>query len=303
MAEHPDRNGISEIFVSADERAAGSLAPENLEKAVGLLDEHGFVIVRNAIDSARLKPLLDIMNVEWSRFHLAKADWYGGGRIVGHLNIVPPKRPEFIDPDILANPLIHPITAAVLGNDAKITAIGGNANLANSVDQYFHSDLDTPDFGKLMVNIPLGDVDEGNGSLEIIPGFAAHPENARTKALRANTRSGDVIIRYLHVMHRGKRNPSPNPRFMLGYWLASAASARDIPANQMLDPNAPDILADCRRLFEGMGLPEPQPVFQPNYFTPTMSGLIKEITYRAFPGAYLFALKMLRHRRHAATAP
>lgn len=282
----------AEIHVSDDERINQALTPDNLAAALGFLGEQGYVIVRDVFTPDLINALRQSFDAEWQKFCAEKPKWRGGGKIIGHLNLIPPKRPEFIKPEILGNRIIHSITSSILGENLQITGIGGNANLANSVDQYFHSDLDTPDENKLMVNIPLGDVDEQNGSLELIPGFNRNLESDNGDAIRANTRSGTVIIRYPHVLHRGKRNPSSRPRFMFGVWLSAST-----PEHQKLslDPLSPDILPECIKQFEDAGLPEPQPVFGPNYFAPTPAGLVKEIIYRIAPGPYLFLVNRLRN--------
>jgi len=282
---------LAEIHVSDEERAKQVLTTENHAAALGFMREQGYVIVRDVFLPDIINALRQAFDTEWQKFCDEKPAWRGGGRIIGHLNLIPPKRPEFINPEILGNRILHSITSAILGDDLQITGIGGNANLANSVDQYFHSDLDVPDETKVMINIPLGDVDEKNGSLELIPGFGRNWKTDGGDAIRANTRSGSVIIRYPHVMHRGKRNSSPRPRFMFGIWLAASGSAHDTLS---LDPLSPAILSECTKQFEDAGLPEPQPVFGPNYFAPTPAGLLKEIIYRVAPRSYLFLVNRLR---------
>jgi len=297
---------ISEIQLSTEEHQRKSLSPENLSLAIAAINTEGYLIVRGVLPDDRLERLRDLLDEEWKHFLTAKPAWRGGGKIIGHLGLMPPKTADFIDPEILCHPIIQSIVSGVLGDGVRITGIGGNVNLPNSVDQQFHSDLEYPQSDKLMVNIPLGDVNEQNGSLDLIPRTHISEQSDQGQSLRANTRNGDVIIRFLHLQHRGKRNLSNRPRYMLGFWQSVLSPERQKDEKICLDPGSRDLLDDCLRQFEAVLQGGAQPVFGPNYFAPNAKGLVKEMIYRFSPSGYGYLTRVLgrssskrdRSRRH-----
>jgi len=261
--------------------------------AIKAIHTEGYLIVRNVLPGDRLRQLKNLLDEEWRLFAKSKPAWRGGGKVIGHLGLMPPKTADFINPELLCNPIIQSIVSGVLGDGVRITGIGGNVNLPNSVDQQFHSDLENPQSDKLMINIPLGDVNEQNGSLELIPGTHTSDGTDQSQSLRANTGNGDVIIRFLHLQHRGKRNPSGCPRYMLGVWQAAPSPKSPKTEKICLDPGSSDILGDCQKQFEEAGQGGQQPVFGPNYFAPNSIGLIKEIVYRFSPSSYGILTRVL----------
>jgi hypothetical protein len=284
---------VSEIFLTNDEKDENVLAPDTLSGAVDQINRDGYLIVRNLLNPAKLETLRQRLDDEWALFKSNKPAWRGGGKIIGHLGLMPPKIDEFVCPEILSNPIILSIVTEALKDKVWITAFGGNINFPDSVDQRFHSDLEYPQTNKLMVNIPLGDVDERNGSLELIPGTHLDGGEAETTPVRANTTSGDVVIRYLHLMHRGKRNPAVRPRHMLGIWYTALSSGQTHQEPLCLDPASQDIFEDGMAQFNKIGQGRDFPVFQPNYFAPTTVGMIKEVIYRASPATYGLATRLL----------
>jgi len=284
---------ISEIELSTQERERMSLSAENLSLAVTAINTEGYLIVRGVLPGDRLERLKAVLDQEWRLFTTSKPAWRGGGKIIGHLGLMPPKTADFINPEILGNPIVQSIVSGVLGDGVRITGIGGNVNLPNSVDQQFHSDLEYPQPDKLMVNIPLGDVHEQNGSLELISRTHTPERTDQEQSLRANTKNGDVIIRFLHLLHRGKRNPSDYPRYMLGFWQSVLLPENLKTEKVCLDPESPDLLGDCIRQFEEAGQGGRQLVFGPNYFAPNSLGLIKEMIYRFSPSSYGFLTRVL----------
>jgi len=232
----------SEIKPSRRECERNSLSAANLLHGVEALKKNGYLIVRDVLPREHLMRLKGILDSEWNAFIQSPPAWRGGGKIIGHLGLIPPKTDDFITPEILCNPIVQSIVNGVLGEVVCITGIGGNVNMANSVDQQFHSDLDCPQTDKLMVNIPLGDVDERNGSLELISGTHMSGATGEQRSLRANTANGDVIIRFLHLQHRGKRNPSRHPRHMLGIWQTAMSAERQKTEPFSLAPQTADLL-------------------------------------------------------------
>jgi len=196
---------------------------------------------------------------------------------------------------VLGNKIVCAITSSVLGKYLCVSDVGGNTNQPGSVDQYLHSDVDFKEFKKLLINIPLGDVDEVNGSIEVVP--KSHKSNIRFPQpndvaashgpIRVNSHMGDALIRYPHVWHRGRANSSTCPRHMISVWHEAIPKQSRAADKLMIDPTSPKLFSAYAEHFKELGTLNTAPEFQPNYFTPNLSGLIKEIFYRHAPKTYL----------------
>lgn len=134
----------------------------------------------------------------------------------------------FIDPQIITHPLILPIIEEILGDDCQCFYLACDAPLPGSDYQVVHSDapplfphssLTLPPVG-IVVNIPLIDVREENGPMEIWPG-GTHlmPENLNKpehieqasqeiQPKRVLTPVGSLLLRDLRMWHRGSPNHS-----------------------------------------------------------------------------------------------
>jgi hypothetical protein len=279
---------MSELQITKNERDLGTIESDRLMLAVNQIHTTGYLVVRDVLREADLDKVEHVLTDAWKDFQTSKPAWRGGGKIVGHLGIVPPKQPQIINTDVLCNPIVWSIVSALMDGDVFLTGIGGNINLPGSRDQSFHSDLTEPDPKSLLINIPIGDVDENNGSIELISGSHLPDQNRTPDPIRINTKSGSVLIRYPHLLHRGKQNCSPNPRYMLGLWAKCLTNQQRKREDLCLDPNTPSLLEDCVEQFNDLGLGGEQPVFMPNYFAPTLLGLLKELIYCHAPTFYRF---------------
>ena len=288
------RSMVSEIIPSQDEMDAGALSPETLARVVRQVEEEGYVIVRSLCPADPLETIRHAMDEAWDAF-CRKPAWIGGGLIIGHVNSAPPYRRALIFDDILVNPIVFQITEGVLGAPVVNVKYGGNTNLPGSVPQMFHSDVPRYDERTLVVNIPLGDVDETNGATQIVPGthkrafgFAeALSFEQAGNAVSAVTQTGDVLIRFPSLLHRGTGNASENPRHMLGMWHVPVGSERDEKTPPLF------LKRDCKdwadvhgsRLRTEICEADHSP-FSPNYFPPGPIGAAREMVYRCFPATY-----------------
>ncbi len=293
---------IAEITLSSSEFESQNLSPSSFSKALGYLETEGYLVLHNVIATSHLDALKDDFDAAWLRFKSAKPTWLAGGRIIGHLNVAPPVSEHLANSSVLANKIICALSSAVLGPGLRITGIGGNTNAPGSVDQYFHSDVDDKDFDKLLVNIPLGDANEQNGSIELVP--RSHkadihfPEprdmQMAAKPVRINTQKGSVLMRYPHVWHRGRANLSGKPRHMLAAWHESVSQTEHTEKRFLLDPTDRDLFAAHAGLAHSLGSYRTAPEFHPNYFSTGIAGLIKETTYRFAPASYLYLHRQLK---------
>jgi hypothetical protein len=105
---------------------------------------------------------------------------------------------------------------------------------------------------------------------------------------------GDAFIRYPHVWHRGRANPSPRPRHMLSAWHEAIPKLDRAVNKLMIDPSEPDLFAAYTSHFKKLGTLNTAPEFRPNYFAPSLTGLIKETFYRHSPKTYLSLIRALK---------
>lgn len=221
------------IQVTQDEYAAHKLADDTLAAAVEAIDTDGYVVLGNVIDPAvldALKPKLDDDTEELLR----RGKWGGAGHRPGHLQQAMPRSKQHIHPELVTNPLIIGVTAAVLGEGVHNHFYNGNTNMPGSQTQPLHRDTGHlwPNLihptTSIVINVSPVDVDESNGATEIWPGTHKVPgstqvseaEEAERRAVappvRAVARKGDAVLRDIRMWHRGVPNNSSEPRHMIG---------------------------------------------------------------------------------------
>ena len=291
------------LDITDDERRCGSISPEKLDHCRDLLDEHGYLVLPNAVSSAPLEKLNDFLNDEWAAFNQSKDKWIGGGRHIGHVQLMPPATPEYLLKEALLNDIFFQITSHILGPDVVNVVYSGHTNLPGSTNQHFHSDTEPVGMESLIINIPLIDVDESNGSLELIAGSHKQPHSFRSieamemqgHGIRINSAIGDAVIRYPTLLHRGAANPSSMPRHMLSMWHAPRGTSVEVMTPPFpVAPACKDMIGDgverqkCH--FEERRLN----TFCPNYFAPNVAGLIKEMAFLHTPGLFSLVKRMQR---------
>jgi hypothetical protein len=139
-----------------------------------------------------------------------------------------PWEAPFTHPLLYENDAVLALCEAVLGPDPALVYFASDTPLPGSDYQRVHSDtrllfpetqLSLPAYG-LVLNVPLVDCSEENGSLEFWPGgthlFPACSDVERLAALlpsrRANLPAGSLLLRDLRMWHRGTPNRSAAPR-------------------------------------------------------------------------------------------
>jgi ectoine hydroxylase-related dioxygenase (phytanoyl-CoA dioxygenase family) len=139
-----------------------------------------------------------------------------------------PWEPPFADPRLYENEEVLAVLEAVMGDDLALVYFASDTPLSGSDYQRVHSDtrflfpetrLSLPAYG-LVLNVPLVDCTEENGSLEFWPGgthlMPGQTDLARLAPLmdsrRANLKAGSGLIRDLRMWHRGTPNRSGESR-------------------------------------------------------------------------------------------
>lgn len=224
--------------ISSTERSAGQLSKASLATAVRTFRDVGMVVLENALDLKFVAVLRDAEIKARERYIASK----GGlkaleGKTFGknHVGFFPPLLPPFSDPQVVANPFAVQIMTELLGGDLQCSFYNDNVAYPGSGTQplhrdtrpLFHGELNVPTpTVQLVLNIPLCDFTEENGSTEIWPGthliVDVVPEDEgrleeRAKELpsiRANLSAGSLVLRDLRLWHRGMPNHADYARSM-----------------------------------------------------------------------------------------
>lgn len=250
-----------------------------------VLGQDGYALLKGVLPSDEVEEARQRCLLELSTHTL----WFGGGTIAGHISYAPPPDLDLLG-KLITNRAVVSYISDVLGSDFHVLSVGCNVNLPGSSFQPAHADGGM-DCDYLVVNLPLGDVSEVNGSLELFAGthrtnltYAAFVRACRGHiSRRANTLSGDVIVRHPNMWHRGTPNRSAVPRFMMAVIVAKQSPAhgaiRLSPDNIALVTRAgirAHMIASDAKAGE----------FRPTYFRRTASGIAKELVWRYTPPLY-----------------
>lgn len=240
------------ITLTPQERAAGALSEENVQRAADAIRNDGYVVLADVIDTAHLDVLRERMAAD-SQTLIDAGKWGGAGRIEGHLQQGAPPIGKYVFSDVVANPFAIQVSHAVLGDGFYNRFYNGNANCPGSGTQPLHADAphlwtdprsvteSAHPPASLVLNVTLVDATEENGATEIWPGthripmaeqhVSAEMEAARRREVppvRAITNRGDLLMRDMRMWHRGVPNRSNEIRHMIAMvhnirWLQRSA--------------------------------------------------------------------------------
>lgn len=179
------------------------------------------------------------------------------------ISVFPPLTSPFVDASIIARPTVLDIVSGTLGDDCHISLYNSNTSFPGSVYQKVHRDT-APIFSidevpvplpaeSLVLNIPLCDFTETNGSTEVWPGTHRltsqidHKLLASFPSVKLHAPLGSAIIRDCRMWHRGVPNHSDERRTMLAIvysrgWLLTGPM-------QLHDATFAEMDETCRRLF------------------------------------------------------
>ncbi|MFM7321368.1 MAG: phytanoyl-CoA dioxygenase family protein [Armatimonadota bacterium] len=194
-----------------------------------------------------------------------------------HVGYFPPLTGLCVHSDVVAHPIACQIMDALLGSDFRCSFVHTNTAFPGSGLQPIHRDTGSL-FGTecavahpvaiMVVNVPLCEFHEGNGSTEVWPGTHHVPDGPEDNpgdigpraqafpSIRTNLPVGSLVLRDLRVWHRGMPNRSERHRTMLAIvyqrswmderrvsipestWNAWSAKARHIFRHNHVVPDA-----------------------------------------------------------------
>lgn len=241
-----------EVTVSKEERDTGGLRPESSRRAELLLHIAGYVVLRDAVPpelvseaSAEFEDILRdcIESREGDAWYQVSSRreavfWERGRR----WRIFPKLHPPLSDSRLLANPLVTPLLANLLGDDFRCKFVSSDTCLKGSALQAPHRELSAGGAREpcaYMVNVPLGRNTRRNGPLEVWPsgthlwsaealrrgGLPDDVQDGANEAMEDFARAlpserlllepGSLLIRNPGMLHRGTPNRTRRPRTML----------------------------------------------------------------------------------------
>ncbi|MBC7804745.1 MAG: hypothetical protein H7145_01215 [Akkermansiaceae bacterium] len=118
---------MNEIAVSAAEKAAGHLSPDNQAKAVDAIQMDGYVVLHEIVDTTHLDILQERMLTDLQKT-LARPDAPFNFNAGDVQQDAPPFAPFLFD-DILKNEVVIGMTKGVLGANLKMSFYSGNTAL------------------------------------------------------------------------------------------------------------------------------------------------------------------------------
>ena len=244
------------IDVPEDDRTAGRLSGEALRGAVAALRDDGYVVLNDVVDPGHLDVLHERMIADLDALRARPDAPYNWN--AGNLQQDPPPFPPYLFGDVLLNPFVISVTAAVLGTGVKNVMYSGNTALPGDQRQPVHVDvghlwptdvLEAPHpAAQLVVNVLTVDVSPENGATELWPGThrelgvgvgddikiapeALEVRRALCPPIQPTFRRGSILIRDIRLWHAGMPNRTAVPRPMIAMihassWLATGNPLR-----------------------------------------------------------------------------
>ncbi len=235
--------------VTVEERSAKRLAEKKLDAIANDFASTGYAVVAGLIPAATCELLMasileDAERVR-ARGQLTPHEERTGR---GHLQLGLRRYAPYVQPDLVANPLIESVVARILGPGAWLGFYSGNVNLPGSTHQPLHADRPyswktaeearadgqswPPPATTVSCSVALTEITLENGATEIYPGSqretaaaewqpgerpADHPELVEQwgPPLRMEIPAGGICFRDPRMWHRGVPNPSDQPRPMM----------------------------------------------------------------------------------------
>ncbi len=295
---------LSRITVSTKEREAGLLSADNMTAALSALRQDGVVMLERLFEPSLLTSIARKMTIDLEREKREGMAWSGGGKLIGHLNAVPPTTPEFLTEQLLLNPILFALSQSVFDKPVLNIKFTSNVNLPGSVRQSFHPDFRAlDDIDQLNISVPLCDVSERNGSTEVVPGTYRIPftfkrleqELQSRRAERANASVGSAMLWFPSLWHRGTANASADPRHMITLTHAPVGSKSHEAAPPTQLPESAKALVRGREnaVKATFSAISGDTVFTPNYFKPTFVGRLRESLHAVSPRTNEFLMKHL----------
>ncbi|AZN42540.1 phytanoyl-CoA dioxygenase family protein [Paenibacillus albus] len=240
------------IKLTEQELASGVLSPEMLEIAAEQVRVNGYVLFDKVLSDEKIKGIRDAFDPIFDEFIEKRGYNTGTNRAQMFLPFMQP----FIDEEVIAHPIVMSVIEKVLGKGFNCSYFASDTPMPGSDYQAVHCDImplfpeltvPLPPFS-LVVNIPLVDVTEENGPLEVWPGGThLNPDNANHDTLDGSVNpnlhivraaegmhsekvfmsAGSIVIRDIRMWHRGTPNNSDYRRTNLAmiynrHWYQSS---------------------------------------------------------------------------------
>ncbi|MEZ5412428.1 MAG: phytanoyl-CoA dioxygenase family protein [Acidimicrobiales bacterium] len=235
----------------------GSPPGTTVAELAATLGSQGWVVLPDRLPAQFVAELAAAFGAVLDR-HLAGAD---PNRGVNRHQAYVPFEPPFSDPALWGQPTVLAVLDAVLGPDFECTYYGSDTPFPGAEHQPAHQDGAplfpgwdvTPPPYSIALNVPLVDVDEANGPLELFPG--PHQPDPAAEPLRCTLPAGGILLRDARVWHRGSPNVGAAPRPMLAL-LYTRPWYRFVLDRPAITAEAYAALPDPgRRLFRGADRP------------------------------------------------
>lgn len=233
------------LAITDVERSQGRLEAERLEVARQAVLGDGFVVLDDLLPLELVDQLAARMHAEVPA--LVETATLNPNRYSGQLQQRPPSEPEYLFPEVLANPIVLALCRSVLGDSIGTVLYEGNTNMPGSVAQAIHCDLPQlwPDLDPvpaspygLIANLCLVDTTNENAT-ELWPGThldgrtytraGMHRDipkewlDARRHVrppIQVPQKQGSVIVRDIRMWHGAVANTSGQVRIMVGVGYA-----------------------------------------------------------------------------------
>lgn len=269
------------IILTEEERNSRQLSPETLAVAVEQVKANGYILIENVLGEEKIAGIRKSFDPLFDEYIKRKGFNTGTNRAQMFLPFTQP----FIDEDVINHPIAMSVIDEVLGRGNHCAYFASDTPMPGSDYQAVHCDImplfpemsaPLPPFS-LVVNIPLVDVTEENGPLEIWPGGThLNPDRANHDTLDGSVNphlhivraaegmlsekvymsAGSMVIRDIRMWHRGTPNRSNDRRTNLAmifnrHWY-NQMSHIPIPREtyDALSPRA-------RELFRGADIGQP----------------------------------------------
>ncbi|MFE7064306.1 phytanoyl-CoA dioxygenase family protein [Sutcliffiella sp. NPDC057660] len=246
------------IQLTEQEKANRKLDPETLAIAVEQVKANGYIVFDSVIPEEKITNIRNHFDPLFDEFIERKGYNTGTNRAQMFLPFMEP----FIDEDVICHPIATAVIDELLGKWNHCNYFASDTPMPGSDYQNAHCDI-MPLFPELAIplpvfslvlNIPLVDVTEENGPLEVWPGGThQNPDRANHDTLdnsvnphmhivraaehmyseKVYMKAGSIVIRDIRMWHRGTPNRSDYRRTNLAMifnrsWYG-AGSSIDIP--------------------------------------------------------------------------
>jgi len=202
----------------------GCLSEETIQFLADRIRMDGYAVLEDAIPLETIERLRERFDQLLDARIRAETSNRGANRYQMFL----PWEPPFTEPLLYENPRVMPILERVMGQDLIMTYLASDTPLPGAEHQHVHTDtrllfpetqLSLPTYG-IVLNVPLVDVTEENGPLELWPGGTHYmpirldlARLAPTMAsVRLTLKAGSLLLRDLRCWHRGTPNRGPRSR-------------------------------------------------------------------------------------------